>query len=178
VVRGNNQVILIRMKRFLFILGLLVGPSLNAGELDAYLTGELAELQLLESPVSLAELEVTYPDGVVRSLVEKRGKVLLVNLWARWCVPCKDEMKDFAALQRDLGDDRFEVVALPMKQRSLRSTRKILKGWDADNLRPYGNDPQTLARVLYDGGMYTETSISFEDGADTRTFDGKAAYPS
>ena len=149
------------MHRLLIVLCWLTPTLISAGQLDTYLTGELAALQVLESPVSLADHEVTYPDGVVRPLGEKRGKVLLVNLWARWCVPCKDEMKDFASLQRDLGDDRFEVVALPMKKRSIRSARKILKGWEAGNLEPYGNDPQTLARVLYDGGLFTERTISF-----------------
>ena len=70
-------------------------------------------------------------------------------------------MPDFASLQRDLGDDRFEVVALPMEKRSAKSARKILKGWNAENLQPYGNDPKLLARVLYDEGFFTETEISF-----------------
>ena len=74
---------------------------------------------------------------------------------------CQDEMKDFAKLQEELGDDRFEVVALPMKKRSISSARKILKKWGAPNLRPYGNDPQALARVLYDEGLFTEREIPF-----------------
>lgn len=142
-------------------LAWLVSPPAQADDIKAYLTGELVELELLETPISLADLEITYPDGSQHLLEEKNGKVLLVNLWARWCVPCKDEMKDFAELQRDLGDDRFEVVALPMKKRSIKSVRKILAAWEAENLEPYGNDPQKLARVLYDEGLYTETQISF-----------------
>jgi len=133
----------------------------HAVELEHYLEGELAELDLLEATVNLADHEITYPDGSKRALRDKAGKVLLVNLWARWCVPCKDEMEDLANLQRELGDDRFEVVALPMKKRSTKSVRKILKSWNAENLQPYGNDPQALARVLYDEGLFTETEISF-----------------
>ena len=139
----------------------LAPPSVRADDIETYLTGELVQLELLEKPVSLAKLQIIYPDGTERSLQEKSGKVLLVNLWARWCVPCKDEMKDFANLQRDLGDDRFEVVALPMKKRSIKSVRKILKAWEADNLEPYGNDPQTLARALYDEGLFTERQVQF-----------------
>jgi thiol-disulfide isomerase/thioredoxin len=133
----------------------------HAGDLETYLTGEMAKLELLETPVSLADHQITYPDGSDHALKEKSGKVLLVNLWARWCVPCKDEMKDFSSLQNDLGDDRFEVVALSMKKRSIGSVRKILKNWGAENLQPYGNDPQALARVLFDEGLFTEREISF-----------------
>jgi len=139
----------------------LVGSLAHAGGLESYLTGELAELELLETPVSLADHQVTYPDGSTHALKEKNGKILLVNLWARGCVPCRDEMKDLASLQEDLGDDRFEVVALPMEKRSIKSARKILKSWDAEELQPYGNDSQALARVLYDEGFFTETEISF-----------------
>jgi len=90
----------------------LAGPSVHASDLASYLTGEMAKLELLEAPVSLA-------------------------------------------------DHRFEIVALPMKRRSIRSTRKILKNWNAENLQPYGNDPQALAHVLYDEGLFSETKISF-----------------
>jgi thiol-disulfide isomerase/thioredoxin len=139
----------------------LVGTWAQAGDLESYLTGELAELERLEEPVSIASLRIGYLDGSEHTLEEKRGKVLLVNLWARWCVPCKDEMPDLANLQRDLGDDQFEVVALPMKKRNAKSSRKILEKWGVENLEPYGNDPQVLARALHDGGLFTETSISF-----------------
>ena len=133
----------------------------RAGDIKTYLTGEMAKLELLDDPVSLANHQITYPDGSDHALQEKSGKVLLVNLWAKWCVPCKDEMKDFSNLQTDLGNDRFEVVALPMKKRSIGSVRKILKSWGAENLQPYGNDPEALARVLFDEGLFTERKIQF-----------------
>lgn len=142
-------------------LSCLASFSTTAGELESYLTGEMSRLEVLESPISLARHQITYPDGEDRALEEKSGKVLLVNLWSRGCVPCKDEMKDFAALQRELGDERFEVVALPMEKRSTRAVRKILDSWEAENLEPYGNDPKALARVLHDEGFFTESQISF-----------------
>lgn len=142
-------------------IALLAGPAAGAGDLESYLVGEMAELELLAEPVSLAGHEITYPDGSQRTLAEKRGKVLLVNLWSKGCLPCRTEMKDFASLQRDLGGDGFEVVALPMERRGIAAVRKILKKWDAADLEPYGNDPQALARWLYDEGWFTETTVSF-----------------
>lgn len=139
----------------------LAAVASQAGDLESYFTGEMAKLEILEKPVSLVDHQITYADGTQHALKEKNGKVLLVNLWAKWCVPCKDEMKDFASLQRDLGGEQFEVVALPMKKRSIGSVRKILKNWGAENLQPYGNDPQALAGVLYNEGLFTERKIRF-----------------
>ena len=146
---------------FCLAMACFAGVVSHAGDLRSYLTGEMAKLEILEKPVSLADHQITYPDGNQHALKEKNGKVLLVNLWAKWCVPCKDEMKDFSSLQRDLGDEQFEVVALPMKKRSIGSVRKILKNWGAENLQPYGNDPQALAGVLYNEGLFTERKITF-----------------
>ena len=139
----------------------LLGSVTATDDLETYFVGEMSKLELLSTRVSLADHQITYADGSDHAIDEKRGKILLINLWSKGCVPCKAEMKDLASLQRDLGDDRFEVVALTMEKRSIRSIRKILKGWGAENLQPYGNDPQALARVLYDEGLFTETHISF-----------------
>jgi thiol-disulfide isomerase/thioredoxin len=139
----------------------LVVPPTLADEIQDYLTGEMASLQLLDPPVSLAAHRIIYPDGSEHPLEEKSGMVLLVNLWARGCVPCRDEMPDLAALQRDLGDDQFEVMALPMDKKSAKSASKILSSWKAENLEPYGHDIEALARLLYDEGFYTETEVSF-----------------
>lgn len=51
------------------------------------------------------------------TLVDKRGKVVLVNFWATWCPPCVVEMPALDALQARLGSDDFEVVAISMDRR-------------------------------------------------------------
>jgi len=110
--------------------------------------------------VSLAGHVITSPDGTKHALEEKKGSILLVNLWSKSCLPCRDEMKDLAELQADLGDDRFEVIVLPIKKRSTNSARKILKSWEAGGLQPYVQDQKVLAQVLYDQGLFEEREIS------------------
>ena len=48
-----------------------------------------------------------------------------------------------------------------MEKRSIGSARKILKNWEAENLQPYGNDSEDLARVLYEEGFFTEKRVTF-----------------
>jgi peroxiredoxin len=58
------------------------------------------------------ELSLTDLDGHSTSLTDYRGKVILVNLWATWCPPCKEEMPALQTFYRTHADDGFAVVAI------------------------------------------------------------------
>lgn len=51
-------------------------------------------------------------EGQQRSISEFDGKVILLNFWAAWCPPCKEEMPDFVRLQEDFGPQGFTVVGV------------------------------------------------------------------
>ena len=81
------------------------------GPLDAFAVGEM-EKMVLSDPQPLTDVAVTDADGATVSLKDKAGKVLLVNLWATWCAPCRLEMPALEALQKAVGGDAFEVVTI------------------------------------------------------------------
>jgi len=56
---------------------------------------------------------------VIRHSSEWQGKVVLLNFWATWCPPCRHEMPHFAALQKEYGDQGFEVVAIATDDEAL-----------------------------------------------------------
>jgi thiol-disulfide isomerase/thioredoxin len=58
----------------------------------------------------VAPLDFMDGDGQVRSLADFNGKVVVLNLWATWCVPCRKEMPALDRLQASLGGPDFEVV--------------------------------------------------------------------
>ncbi len=58
------------------------------------------------------ELTLTDIQGVSRSLVDYRGQVVLVNLWATWCPPCKEEMPALEAFYNKHKEQGFVVVAI------------------------------------------------------------------
>lgn len=58
------------------------------------------------------ELTLTDVDGVTHSLADYKGQVVLVNLWATWCPPCKKEMPTLQAYHNKYKDDGFAVIAI------------------------------------------------------------------
>lgn len=58
------------------------------------------------------ELTLTDTQGEQHSLADYRGQVVLVNLWATWCPPCKEEMPALQALYNKYMDDGFVIIAI------------------------------------------------------------------
>lgn len=65
-------------------------------------------------PVStgIMQSDIKDVDGGSFKLEDKKGKVLLVNLWATWCGPCRSEMPELIAMQNKFKEQGFEVVGL------------------------------------------------------------------
>jgi thiol-disulfide isomerase/thioredoxin len=51
-------------------------------------------------------------DGKEFKISEREGKVLLLNFWATWCLPCIEEMPDLVKLQNELGPKGFEILGM------------------------------------------------------------------
>jgi thiol-disulfide isomerase/thioredoxin len=75
--------------------------------------------------------------GKQRSLSQWRGQVVLLNLWASWCGPCRNEMPSLAALQRRFGSNDFEVVAVSVDKGGAKVAAPFLEENKATELRLY-----------------------------------------
>jgi thiol-disulfide isomerase/thioredoxin len=89
--------------------------------------GEVAALAIAGKPVRIPDLAFNDETGRARILSEWRGRVVLFNLWATWCVPCRKEMPALDALQEKLGGPEFEVVAVNIDTRDLEKPRTWLR---------------------------------------------------
>src|SRR6202048_2172770 len=69
--------------------------------------GEVAALTMATAPLRLPDLAFEDADGKPKRLSDWRGKTVLVNLWATWCVPCRKEMPALEALQTRVGGPDF-----------------------------------------------------------------------
>ena len=82
-----------------------------------------------------------------RKLSDWRGKTVLLNLWATWCVPCRKEMPALDNLQAKLGGNDFEVVAVNIDTRDPEKPKNFLK---EGNLTRLGYFTDQKAKVFQD----------------------------
>jgi thiol-disulfide isomerase/thioredoxin len=118
-----------------------------AKRLSPLARGEVAAVGIAAEPKRLPELAFTDAEGKPRSLSDFKGKTVLLNLWATWCVPCRKEMPALDALQGKLGDDKFEVVAVNIDTRNLDKPKAWLQEVGIARLGYYA-DPS--AKVFQD----------------------------
>ena len=76
------------------------------------LAGSMRKFRLAEAPAPPTDTSFATREGPPRSLADFKGKVVLVNFWATWCLPCREEMPLLERLRQRLGADGLEVVAV------------------------------------------------------------------
>lgn len=99
----------------------------TAARLTPLMRGEVAALTPAKAPLRLDWLAFRDAGGAERSLADWKGRTVLLNLWATWCVPCKKEMPALDALQKKLGGPQFEVVAVNIDTRDPQKPKDWMK---------------------------------------------------
>jgi len=103
---------------------LFAGLALLAGVTASfYITGPD---RVAPSGIRLEQIELPDLNGNRQSLVQWQGKLLLVNFWATWCPPCREEIPIFLSLRKKNLDRGFEVVGI-----SIDSVQKVLEFRDS-----------------------------------------------
>lgn len=115
--------------------------------------GEVAAFRVASDPAYLGGLAFNDADGKETTLADFGGKITLVNLWATWCVPCRTEMPALDRLERDLGGDDFEVVAVNIDQNNEDRARAFLDEIAIENLAFYSDPTTGVFRDLKSRGL-------------------------
>ncbi len=109
---------------------------------------------LHRAPKPVAAIQFEDANGQSRSLTDFRGKVVLLNIWATWCVPCRKEMPTLDRLQAALGGPDFEVVALSIDRR-VDAVRKFFAEVGIQKLAMYLDSSAKATRELGAVGLPT-----------------------
>jgi thiol-disulfide isomerase/thioredoxin len=115
--------------------------------------GQMAAFVFRKAPEGLPEVKFLDAAGKERSLADWRGKVVLLNLWATWCLPCRKEMPALDRLQREMGSDTFQVVAVSVDRTGLDGARKFLADTGAEALALYADPTARMGSTLRAAGL-------------------------
>jgi thiol-disulfide isomerase/thioredoxin len=153
----------------------------TAGRVAPLARGEVAGVVVASRPLRLPDLTFRDGSGSERHLAEWRGRTVLLNLWATWCIPCRKEMPALDELQAKLGGPPFEVVSINIDTRDAEKPRAWLKevgiarlGYYADASAKVFQDLKLVGRAI---GMPT-TILVDPTGCEIGTIAGPAEWAS
>jgi thiol-disulfide isomerase/thioredoxin len=153
----------------------------TARRMAPFSRGEVAAVAVATEGRRVPDLAFRDSEGKERTLGDFKGRVVLLNLWATWCVPCRKEMPSLDALQAKLGGTDFQVVAVNIDTRDPEKPKTWLKDVGITRL-PYYADPsakvfQDLKAVGRAFGMPT-TLVIDPAGCELGTIAGPAEWAS
>lgn len=109
----------------------------KAKQLAPLVRGDVAALVLAERPRALPDLSFRDSDGKETRIGDFRGRTILINLWATWCVPCREEMPALDRLEQVLGGPEFSVVAIDLDSGDHDKPKRFLEEIGVKHLRYY-----------------------------------------
>lgn len=147
---------------------LVLRPGSQPGSADPAVAGASGEV---------VALEFKDGTGATRSLAQFRGKALLVNFWATWCAPCREEMPALDRLQEKLGSEQFEVIALSLDRGGPERASRFLLDFGNRNLTLYLADITAVRRAIGVFGLPT-TLLLDREGREVYRVVGPAEWDS
>ncbi|MBU2582171.1 MAG: TlpA family protein disulfide reductase [Alphaproteobacteria bacterium] len=129
------------------------------------------------APAELPAVTFTDGEGGAKSLADFKGKTVLLNVWATWCAPCREEMPGLDRLQSELGSDKFEVVALSVDRGGVKASKKFLDQINVKSLGTYVDASGKSTKALKIIGMPT-TLLLDDQGREVGRLVGPAHWDS
>lgn len=151
------------------------GTGASQGPLAGFAKGELASFVARAEPQEVPALSFKDGSGAMRSLQDWKGKVVLLNLWATWCAPCRREMPSLDRLQAKLGGDAFEVVAVSIDK--VGDPAAFLERNGITSLKLYHDETTKVGTAVKAFGMPTTLLIG-KDGRELGRLTGPAEWDS
>jgi thiol-disulfide isomerase/thioredoxin len=139
--------------------------------------GEMAAFLVKSPPADVPEITFQTVTGEEKTLADLKGRVVLLNIWATWCHPCREEMPALDKLQADLGGADFEVVALNVDRGGGGKPKQFLEEVGAEHLALY-EDPTGKAGFAFGSRGMPTTILLDSEGKELGRLVGPAEWAS
>ena len=157
--------------------GAPAGEKPGQGPFAGLNKGAMAAFLARPKPLDLGEVSFVAADGATKSLGDWHGKVVLLNIWATWCVPCREEMAMLDKLEAELGGKDFQVVAVNIDRGAADKPKAFLAEIGATHLALYTDPSGKLFSKLKAVGMPT-TLLLDREGREIGRLVGPADWDS
>ena len=128
-------------------LALVANVAIAGPALEGLREGDMMKLAVYEEPIAVSAEPFIGPEGEM-SLADFEGKVLLVNFWATWCAPCREEMPSIAALGGAFPTEDFAVITIATGRNPAPAIEKFLGDIGLQEMPVYLDPKQKLARDM------------------------------
>ena len=119
-----------------------------AHEIGQAAHGEVAAFVVPSVPTVFTDLAFQSPEGSELHLSDFRGKWVLLNIWATWCVPCREEIPALDQLEQKLGNNNFEVVTLNIDTAKLERRAAFFADAGVKKLSLYADPSANVFQIL------------------------------
>jgi thiol-disulfide isomerase/thioredoxin len=177
--RGRGRLVagLLGLGVLALVLMMAYRQAMHARTSDSPSAGERSGFALHPEPRQLPSFGFKDAMGRSLTLADFRGKVVLLNLWATWCPPCRKEMPTLDRLQARLGGPDFEVVALSVDQGGPAVVKAFFDQIDARALTLYIDESTEVLSALGILGV-PATLLIDREGREVGRMSGPAEWDS
>ena len=149
---------LLSLKFFIIFIYLISISCLNANEIE-----NIKNLKIHSKHKKLENIEFYNSKNKLFDLSKFNGKIVILNFWATWCIPCREEMPSLNSLQKKFNTDNFNIITINIGREDLEKARIFLLELNIDSLEIYKGEPTEIYKKIKIRGIPT-TLIVNKDG--------------
>ena len=149
---------LLTLKFFILLLVFFIPNAVNSKELN-----DLKNLVIYEDQKKISEISFKNEDDKKVSLSEYKNKLLILNFWATWCEPCKEEMPSLQNLQNNPNFKNLKVLPINIGQEDKDSIKNFFSNVNINTFEIFYDSDVKLAKKFALRGIPTSILIN-KDG--------------
>ncbi|MEH3127679.1 thiol:disulfide interchange protein TlpA [Agrobacterium cavarae] len=156
------------------------GAAKRIASIEPLLKGQIAAMSPTDKP-RVIPLSFKSADGTAMTQADLKGKTVVLNLWATWCVPCREEMPALNALEKEKGSDAFEVVTINIDNGEDEKPKAFMSEYKIDSLKLYRDSSMGVFNALKKEGLafgLPATLLLDDKGCLLASMNGPAAWDS
>lgn len=131
-----------------YIAASLCANAAIAQDLSDLQVGDMRGLVIHSEPTAASAQPFVQEDGSEATLADYAGQVVLLNFWATWCAPCREEMPSLQSLQDTMGGEDFQVVTLATGRNPPPAIRRFFEEIGVTSLPQNRDINQQIAREM------------------------------